>query len=85
MHSSVLVVGMMIVHFIEHHVADSYSSMVQAAQEGFVHREDHRHHGHMPKHRLFNNAAEVGSSSKSFCVGVSFQDGPNSFTRFLVL
>ena len=76
---------MMIVHLVEDDVADAGSSMVQAAPEALVHREDHRHHGHMPKHRLFNNAAEVGSSSKSFCVGVSFQDGPNSFTRFLVL
>ena len=69
---------MMIVHLVEDDVADAGSSMVQAAPEALVHREDHRHHGHMPKHRLFNNAADAGSLAKSFCVGVSLQDGPNS-------
>ena len=85
MHSSVLVVGMMIVHLVEDEVADAGSSMVQAAPEALVHREDHRHHGHMPKHRLFNNAADAGHFSKSFCVGVTFQGGPNSLHSFFVV
>ena len=53
-----------VVHLINNHVADSYSSMVQAASRGLVRREHHGARRPTSQHRLSDNTAGLTCGCK---------------------
>ena len=62
-----------VVHLIDNHVADSYSSMVQATSVKLVRREHHGASKLTSQHRLSDNAAELTCGCKTnrhACQGV---------------